>query len=68
MAIPLFMILLLTSLSQRYFPGMWATIGMQILYIVITITLSFWFKGQNRKADRDGQVVLEGVKNFRYAP
>jgi hypothetical protein len=48
---------------------MWATIGMQILYIIITIILSFWFKAQNRKADRsNGSLILEGVKNFRYAP
>jgi hypothetical protein len=47
---------------------MWATIGMQILYIAITIIMSFWFKAQNRKADRNGALILEGVQNFRYAP
>ena len=41
---------------------------MQMLYITITIVMSFWFRGQNRKAEADETVVLEGVKNFRYAP
>jgi hypothetical protein len=47
---------------------MWATIGMQILYIALNIGMSFYFKGENKRADADERVELEDVKNFRYAP
>lgn len=48
-------------------PGMWATIGMQLLYAVLTTATSFYLRTQNRKADADETIELEGVKNFRYA-
>lgn len=47
---------------------MWATIGMQILYIATVTLMSFYYKRQNKKADEDETLVLEGTKNFRYAP
>ena len=46
---------------------MWATIGMQLLYAVLTTAMSFHLRTQNQKADADETVELEGVKNFRYA-
>lgn len=55
------------SPHANIFSGMWATIGMQCLHIVITFVMSLYFKRQNKKADR-GEVVLEGVEGFRYAP
>ena len=53
--------------APQYLPGMWATIGMQMLYIFNTFALSMYFRRQNKKADR-GEIVLEGVEGFRYAP
>ena len=47
---------------------MWATIGMQMVYIVLTLGMSFYFTKQNKRADEDDTVVLEGVEGFRYAP
>ncbi|KAJ8116432.1 hypothetical protein OPT61_g2132 [Boeremia exigua] len=53
--------------APRYLPGMWATISMQILYSVVTICMSMYFKRQNKLADETGK-TLEGVEGFRYAP
>lgn len=58
----------LTGVTQEYLPGMWATIGMQILYIIMTLFMSVHLQRQNKRADRDGDVLLEGVEGFRYAP
>ncbi|KAL5472872.1 hypothetical protein PMIN07_000293 [Paraphaeosphaeria minitans] len=51
-----------------YFPGMWATIALQMLYSVVTICMSMHFKRMNRLADEGKRTSLEGVKGFRYAP
>ncbi|OAF99295.1 MFS general substrate transporter [Paraphaeosphaeria sporulosa] len=53
--------------APQYLPGMWATIAMQILYSIVTICMSMYFKRQNRLADETGK-TLEGVEGFRYAP
>ncbi|KAF2448213.1 hypothetical protein P171DRAFT_481301 [Karstenula rhodostoma CBS 690.94] len=53
--------------APQYLPGMWATIAMQILYSIVTICMSVYFKRQNRFADEMGK-TLEGVEGFRYAP
>lgn len=50
-----------------YLPGMWTTIALQLLYIVIALSLVLYFKRQNKKADRDGK-ILEKVPGFRYVP
>ncbi|KAM3422324.1 hypothetical protein BST61_g2683 [Cercospora zeina] len=50
-----------------YYPGMWATIAMLLVHAAITSGLSYYYKVQNRKADREGK-ILEGVEGFRYAP
>jgi hypothetical protein len=47
---------------------MWATIAMQMFYMVSMMVMSFYFKKQNEKADADSTINLEGVKSFRYAP
>ncbi|KAF2750122.1 MFS general substrate transporter [Sporormia fimetaria CBS 119925] len=54
--------------APAYLPGIWATIGMQFAYCVITLSLSMWFRRQNRLADEGKKAVLEGVEGFRYAP
>lgn len=53
--------------APDYLPGMWATIAMQLLHLILTFAMSWHFKRQNARADR-GEVVLEGVEGFRYAP
>jgi hypothetical protein len=47
---------------------MWATIAMQMLYSIVTISLSMYFKRQNKLADQGSRPALEGVEGFRYAP
>lgn len=47
---------------------MWATISMQILYILMTLSMSVYLERQNARADSDRSIVLEGVRDFRYAP
>lgn len=54
--------------APRYFPGMWATIAMQIAYTFATFTLSMFLKRQNREADEGKRPALENVEGFRYAP
>lgn len=58
--------------APLYMPGMWSTIAMLILYIIITFSLSMHFKRQNKLADQaqaEGrEYVLEKVPGFRYAP
>ena len=58
---------ILTQL-QQYTPGMWGTIGMQLLYAVVTFAFSMWLKRQNRLADEGKRPALEGEEGFRYAP
>lgn len=53
--------------APLYLPGMWSTIAMQMLFIALILSLSMYFKRQNRRADRD-EVVLEKVEGFRYTP
>lgn len=50
-----------------YLIGMWTTVSLQVLYIIITLLLVMFFKVQNRRADRDGR-ILEKVPGFRYVP
>ncbi|KAL1605513.1 hypothetical protein SLS59_003315 [Nothophoma quercina] len=54
--------------APQYLPGMWATISMQILYSIVTICMSMYFKRQNKLADEGLRPALEGVEGFRYAP
>lgn len=53
--------------APQYLPGMWTTIVLQILYCVVTFSLSTYFKRQNRLADEGRKPALEGVEGFRYA-
>lgn len=54
--------------APLYLPGMWATIGLQMLYIIITVTHSMYLKRQNKLADEGKKPTLEDVEGFRYAP
>lgn len=50
-----------------YPTGIWFTVGMNSFTICAALCLSFWFRYQNRRADR-GEVVLENAEDFRYHP
>ncbi|KAL6703512.1 hypothetical protein ACN47E_009610 [Coniothyrium glycines] len=54
--------------APQYLPGMWATISMQMVYSVITLTMSMLFTRWNKLADEGKRPALEGVEGFRYAP
>jgi hypothetical protein len=54
--------------SPTYYPGMWSTIAFQLLYSGIVLSLSMFFKRQNKLADEGKKPALEGVEGFRYAP
>ncbi|KAF7189455.1 MFS transporter prlL [Pseudocercospora fuligena] len=54
--------------APNYTQGIWATIGMLFVYIFVTSFLSWFFTGQNWRADQGIVEKLEKVKGFRYAP
>lgn len=47
---------------------MWTVIVLQIVYSLLTFSLSMWKIRQNRLADEGKRPALEGVEGFRYAP
>lgn len=48
-----------------YRPGLYASFTSLSICLILTSSLSIYFWRQNRKADREGE-ILEGVENFRY--
>jgi hypothetical protein len=42
----------------RYMLGMWATIGMILLYIIVTFLMPMYFKRENRLADEGRRPTL----------
>lgn len=51
--------------APTYRTGLWAVTGAQLYLIVSTLGMVLHYWRQNKKADR-GEVVLEGMDNFRY--
>ncbi|KAL0574730.1 hypothetical protein V5O48_007237 [Marasmius crinis-equi] len=53
--------------SPKYIPGLWVTIGLQIVCIILTIALSLHFSRMNRLAE-EGRLAkpLQGKPGFRY--
>lgn len=49
----------------RYIPGLWTTIGLNLMTIGFCVFMSLYFKKENAKADQ-GRTVLEGSAKFRY--
>ncbi|KAK9900127.1 MFS general substrate transporter [Cystobasidium minutum MCA 4210] len=49
----------------RYIPGLWTTIGLNLMTIAFCVLMSLYFKAQNRKAD-EGRLAPEGNPKFRY--
>ncbi|KAH8680662.1 major facilitator superfamily domain-containing protein [Xylariales sp. PMI_506] len=58
-----------TTFMQSQYPtyrtGVWLTVGTQLLLCALVCLMSFHFKRQNRKADREGMVIQEDA-GFRY--
>lgn len=55
------------SFHQRYIPGLWATIGAQLLTIILCAALYVSFNRLNRKLDAGTIAPILGYKEFRYA-
>lgn len=54
-------------MALRYLNGIWATIGCQLLMLLLTGILYFHYRRQNKRAkDSDGKIVLEGRAGFLY--
>ncbi|KAI5450461.1 hypothetical protein NCC49_003083 [Naganishia albida] len=53
--------------APQYIPGLWTTIGCQLLIISICLGLTFHFKSVNKKMDEGRQGPVEGVEGFRYS-
>ncbi|KAJ9105374.1 hypothetical protein QFC21_001743 [Naganishia friedmannii] len=51
----------------RYIPGLWATIGAQLLIISICVGLTFHFKSVNKQLDEGRREPIQGVEGFRYS-
>ncbi|KDQ28221.1 hypothetical protein PLEOSDRAFT_61618 [Pleurotus ostreatus PC15] len=54
----------------KYVPGLWVTLGMQVLIVVLVGVMNLHFKRMNRLCDEGklggGRKVLEGQPGFRY--
>lgn len=51
--------------APTYRTGLWAVTGAQLYLFVSTLGMTYHYWRQNKKADR-GEVVLEGMEDFRY--
>lgn len=51
--------------APTYRTGLWAVTGAQLFLFVSTLGMTYHYWRQNKKADR-GEVVLEGMEDFRY--
>ncbi|KAE8345038.1 hypothetical protein BDV24DRAFT_171001 [Aspergillus arachidicola] len=51
--------------APTYRPGMFTTIGCNILILVIVACQSAWFRYANKLADQ-GKMIIEGSADFRY--
>ncbi|KAJ7600811.1 major facilitator superfamily domain-containing protein [Mycena floridula] len=49
----------------RYTPGMWATVGCQLLMLLLLCITTITYHLRNRLA-REGKIMLEGQPNFYY--
>ena len=52
--------------APAYIPGMIAVILASVLMLIITGLLTFGLNRANKRADADGQRVIEGLPGFRY--
>ncbi|KAF8622741.1 hypothetical protein AX15_006831 [Amanita polypyramis BW_CC] len=50
----------------RYIPGVYATIGCQLLLLLLLLITTMHFVGKNYRARTDASVVLEGQVGFLY--
>lgn len=54
--------------APLYLPGMWATIGLQLMYSIGTFAMSMHLQRKNKQFDEGKVAALEGVESFRYTP
>lgn len=51
--------------AKGYPTGVFLTVALNIIELILITILYIWFKYQNRRADR-GLVIIEGDEGFRY--
>lgn len=51
--------------APAYRPGFYGLIACNLMILIIVSCLSLWFKICNKRAER-GQLVIEGLQDFRY--
>lgn len=51
--------------APTYRTGLWDVTGAQLYLIVLTVSMVYYYCRQNKKADY-GEMVLEGMENFRH--
>ncbi|KAF8464454.1 major facilitator superfamily domain-containing protein [Kalaharituber pfeilii] len=49
----------------RYLPGLWTTVGCQLLILVLLTICTAYFRVQNKKQEKEGK-KLENCEGFRY--
>lgn len=49
----------------RYIPGLWTTMALNIVSLVVLALMSLVFKKQNRRAEA-GEIEIEGAPGFLY--
>ena len=49
----------------RYLPGLWTTVALQVLTMILLVLLSINFKRLNKRVD-EGTYVAEDTKGFKY--
>ncbi|TPX13476.1 uncharacterized protein E0L32_006206 [Thyridium curvatum] len=52
--------------APQYFPGMWTSIGMQLLYIVLVALMALYYRHQNKLLDLGKVTAPQGLESFRY--
>lgn len=51
--------------APGYGPGFYGLIACNVMILIIVSMLSIWFRICNKRAD-NGQMVIEGLHDFRY--
>ncbi|KAJ5454147.1 Major facilitator superfamily domaingeneral substrate transporter [Penicillium daleae] len=51
--------------APRYRPGVYTALGANIVFLLTVVSLAFWYRRCNKKADR-GELIIAGIEGFRY--
>jgi hypothetical protein len=49
----------------RYVPGLWTTVGLNLMTLVFCLVMTFYFKKRNQALD-EGRSLNEGSDKFKY--